>query len=203
MISDLYESKVFLEENQSNVPFSKQIDCPFDLSRPLKDQISSLQATPFFWVDEVDSYASSLQRIHQEMQECPLLAVDLEYAHADPSMKIGEQPRTTIVGLIQISTHRSDYIFDVFLLRNLIRADHGKQSMRSLFGDANITKIMHGSNNDIKYMIADLGVSTVNLFDTARVFSYIQRISPLQTILETGKLQTPSHVNFVKLNKLI
>lgn len=36
-----------------------------------------------------------------------------------------------------------------------------------------ITKIMHGCDSDIKYLVADLEIVTYNLFDTARAFSFI------------------------------
>ena len=70
----------------------------------------------------------------------------------------------------------------MFLLRDLIRFDDSANSLRNIFGDASVTKIMHGSANDIKYMIADLGIVTVNLFDTARSYQYIQRIPDLKII---------------------
>ena len=61
----------------------------------------------------------------------------------------------------------------MFLLRELIRFDNSANSLRNIFGDANVTKIMHGSANDIKYLVADLGIVTVNLFDTERSFQFI------------------------------
>ena len=75
--------------------------------------------------------------------------------------------------------------------------------MRGIFADAGVTKIMHGSNNDVKYMLADLGIITVNMFDTARVYQYIQKIASLEQINQTGKLQCDNHINLTKLNKLI
>ena len=47
------------------------------------------------------------------------------------------------------------------------------KSLKALFIDKSITKILHGCDSDIKYLVADLGVVTVNLFDTARAFSFI------------------------------
>ena len=54
----------------------------------------------------------------QEIAECPLLGVDLEYCDADANKK---NEGIIILGLIQISTSKSDYIFDCFSLRNEIR----------------------------------------------------------------------------------
>ena len=65
----------------------------------------------------------ALALMRKELQKCPLLAVDLEYAHGDTTKQIGLQDRCVIVGLIQASTIDSDYIFDIFHLRQLIRAD--------------------------------------------------------------------------------
>lgn len=84
------------------------------------------------------------------------------------------QDRCVIVGLIQASTLTSDYIFDIFHLRQLIRQDLNKVgSLGSIFEDSKITKIMHGCDSDLKYLVADLGITTINLFDTAKVFSVI------------------------------
>ena len=59
------------------------------------------------------------------------------------------------------------------MVRDLIRSQHGPSSLRSIFADPLITKIMHGCDSDLKYLVADLGVVTINLIDTARVFAFI------------------------------
>jgi len=55
-------------------------------------------------------------RMRQELTECPLLAVDLEYHNAFPS-----EEGCVIISLIQASTLKSDYIFDCFMLREFLR----------------------------------------------------------------------------------
>ena len=85
-----------------------------------------------------------------------------------------------ILSLIQISTIKSDYILDCFTLRPEIRKDHS--GLKSIFGDPSIKKILHGCDSDLKYLVADMGIVTINIFDTARAFSYLQRIPSLEQI---------------------
>ena len=47
-----------------------------------------------------------------------------------------------------------------------------------------------------------MGILTINLFDTAKVFSFIQRIPPLARIQKEQLLQTPKHVNYLSLEKI-
>ena len=92
------------------------------------------------------------------------MAVDLEYI----SVKYSATEACDALSLIQISTHKSDYIYDVLRLRNLIRTNGFPQ-----FSDEKIVKVFHGSDSDLKYLEADLGVTTINVFDTARALSFI------------------------------
>ena len=190
--------------NKSQISFQRDFASPFNLKIPLKDQIRSLKETPFFWVDDEKSLEESLHAMNKELKECPLLAVDLEYAHGDSSKQIGMQDRCVIVGLIQASTLHSDYIFDIFYLRDLIRRDLEKPgSLSAIFRDTTITKIMHGCDSDLKYLVADLGIATVNLFDTAKVFSVIQRIPPLSVITTEKTYATSKHVNYLGLKEIV
>jgi ribonuclease D len=75
-----------------------------------------------------------------------------------------------IISLIQLSTLKTDYIIDCFVLRNRIRESH---EFKGVFTNEEITKILHGCDSDIKYLVADLGIVTINLFDTARALSFI------------------------------
>ena len=59
--------------------------------------------------------------------------------------------------------------------------------MADIFSDEQIVKILHGCDSDLKYMIADLGMVAVNLFDTARGMAYIQRITPKE-LVKNGQL---------------
>lgn len=77
-----------------------------------------------------------------------------------------------IIAVIQISTTSADYIFDVFRLRDVLRKEENNQ-LREIFQDNSITKVMHGSDSDLRYLICDLGFVTQAIFDTAYVFSFI------------------------------
>lgn len=74
--------------------------------------------------------------------------------------------------MIQISTVNSDYIFDVFRLRDELRKTEDN-FLRDTFANGKITKIMHGSDADLRYLICDLGFVTHGVFDTAYVFAFI------------------------------
>ena len=78
-----------------------------------------------------------------------------------------------IISLIQLSTSNSDYIIDCLVLRDLLRSQEGELSLKGIFANPSILKIFHGCDSDLKYLIADLGIVTINLFDTARAFSFI------------------------------
>ena len=112
--------------------------------------------------------------LQHELKELPLLAVDLEYHNALP----GEEG-CVIISLIQISTHKTDYIFDCFMLRNHMREDRG---LANIFGDSEVLKILHGCDSDLKYIIADLKMVMVNLFDTARGMAYVTRVTPYEMV---------------------
>ena len=60
-----------------------------------------------------------------------------------------------------------------------MRADNSKESLRSIFRDEHITKIFHGGDSDIKFLVADLGICTINFFDTQRAFNLIKKIPSL------------------------
>ena len=79
-------------------------------------QIRSLKETPLFWIDSEESLEKSLDRMEDELKSCPLLAVDLEYFNA-----IKTEDQCAILSLIQISTDKSDYIFDCFMTRDYLR----------------------------------------------------------------------------------
>lgn len=90
------------------------------------------------------------------------------------------------------------------MLREFIREeDHNcKQTLKNIFMRENITKIMHGCDSDIKYLVADLEIVTYNLFDTARAFSFIQRLPPFDNI-KNETINISKHVNMLSLEKLM
>jgi exosome complex exonuclease RRP6 len=93
--------------------------------------------------------------------------VDLEYI----SVAYSPTEACDALSLIQISTCSSDYIFDCFSLRETIRTE--SDGLKAIFGDFGVVKVFHGSDSDLKYLEADLGVTTTNVFDTARGLSFI------------------------------
>lgn len=64
----------------------------------------------------------------KELAACPLLGVDLEYHGVLPNCE-----RSGIISLIQVSTLITDYIFDCFILRDLLRSDESPQSLNAVF----------------------------------------------------------------------
>jgi ribonuclease D len=58
------------------------------------------------------------------------------------------------------------------MLREIIRNEEGN-GLKQIFSDVKIAKVFHGSDSDLKYLEADLGVTTINVFDTARALSFI------------------------------
>lgn len=75
--------------------------------------------------------------------------------------------------LIQISTCDKDYIIDSLVLRK--DAIHNS-SLPQLFADSQIVKIFHGSDGDLQLLAADLGILTINVFDTARAYQNLERL---------------------------
>lgn len=118
----------------------------------------------------------ALRNMDKELEECPLLGVDLEYGHAICAVtnKTGEvNTDWMIISIIQLSTLKSDYVIDIYALRDRIRRDESIGSLKYQFARADVTKIMHGCDSDLKYLISDLAMPTINLFDTARAFSFM------------------------------
>ena len=175
--SYLYDNMLKLEAMPTQGSYQNDFSI-FDLRKPLKDQIKPISKTRFEWIDSPEQMRAVLAEIRKELSKVPLLAVDLEYAHADRTMLPGESSDWIILAIIQLSTFDSDYIFDCYSLRDAIRQDESSSSLRAIFSDKNVTKIMHGSDTDIKYLVSDLDICTINLFDTARALSFIQKIPP-------------------------
>ena len=61
------------------------------------------------------------------------------------------------------------------MLREHIRNEdyNCENTLKNIFMRENVTKIMHGCDSDIKFLVPDLEIVTYNLFDTARAFSFI------------------------------
>ena len=106
--------------------------------------------------------------------------MDLEYHNPLPL-----EERCEIISLIQISTFKSDYIIDGFMLRDVIREQaEANVGIGKLFSDQRVVKILHGCDSDLKYLVADFGITVCNVCDTARLFSFIQRTPKLSVMLK-------------------
>ena len=78
-----------------------------------------------FWIDSIEKMQEALVRLSDELEEVPLLAIDLEYFNADKT-----QDGCIILSLIQMSTQKSDYLIDCFTMRDFIRQDTSKTSLK-------------------------------------------------------------------------
>ena len=68
---------------------------------------------------------------------------------------------------MQISTYKTDYLYDTFMIRDILRSQMAtKGTLAGIYGDQNIVKIFHGSDNDLRYLIADFNIKSTNIFDT-------------------------------------
>ena len=70
-----------------------------------------------------------------------------------------------------------------------------------MFKSLDYVKIFHGSDSDLKFLVADLGVVTLNVFDTARALLFLQKIPALKEVKE-GNLQITKNIKFLSLKKL-
>lgn len=176
----------------------KWVQSRYSTLKPMSEQMKPLDSTDFLWVDSVEAYSAAMARMLSELDECPLLGVDLEY-HAG----LSNVERSGILSLIQVSTLHCDFIFDCFYLRDHLRADISPQSLREVFANPDVVKIMHGCDSDLRLLVADLSMVCANVFDTARVFHYIQRVPPLKQMTESGSLQINKHLNHFSLENLV
>ena len=124
-----------------------------------------------YFVDDPNKLSDALQVMVSELAVCPLVGVDLEFDNIAKDQK-GKKEFYMIISLIQISTNQSDYIFDTFPLRDQIRADTSPGSLKSIFRDQNVTKIFHGFDADLKFLLSDLEIVTINIFDTGKTFQF-------------------------------
>lgn len=61
---------------------------------------------------------------------------------------------------------------------------------------------MHGCDSDIRYLVADLDISTANLFDTARAFAFIQKVPPLAKLGSDSSFKVTKNVALTSLENL-
>eukprot|EP00884_Botryococcus_braunii_P003255 jgi/Botrbrau1/12930/Bobra.92_1s0010.1 len=98
-----------------------------------------------------------------ELEGLTALAVDVEH-HAQHSY-LG------YTCLLQLSTGHKDYVVDAIALH-----DH-MDLLRPLFADPTIVKVLHGAQNDCKWLQRDFHIYIVNMFDTQKACQVLQRES--------------------------
>lgn len=115
--------------------------------------------TPFTFVDT----EKELLAVAERFSKCTEIAIDLE--HHDRRSFLG------FTCLIQMSTRHEDVVFDVINLWS----EKVHSALADIFADPDITKVLHGADNDIEWLERDFGLYIVNMFDTgqaARVLQY-------------------------------
>jgi DNA polymerase-1 len=101
----------------------------------------------------------SASRAVEELRRVGTLGFDTETTELDPYK--GR------LRLVQLSTGRSTYVFDVYRLGgDDARADQGLAPLRELLEDAGVTKIAHNAKFDLKWVRHHLGCETNGVFDT-------------------------------------
>lgn len=134
-------------------------------TKSLRRQVANVEHTPFAWVDNEADLQAAVAEIETCLAKgCNAIAVDLEYHCIER--------HASILCLLQLSTIDKDYIFDSLLLREKI----AESRLKTMFEDPTIVKIFHGSETDLQLLATDLDIVTVNVFDTARAFQYLQRL---------------------------
>ena len=94
---------------------------------------------------------ADLNKIVADLQKEPVIGVDLE---ADSMSHYQEK-----VCLLQISTHALDIVIDPLSVKDL-------SPLAPVFADAQIQKIFHGADYDIRSLYRDFGIEVNSLFDT-------------------------------------
>ena len=69
--------------------------------------------------------------------------------------------------------------------------------------DPKIVKILHGCDEDLKFLMSDYGIIVVNLFDTTRALEFIQKIPALKELNKGTLTCKTKDVNQASLNKII
>ena len=58
----------------------------------------------------------------------------------------------------------------------MLRENVAKSALKDVFEDPAVVKLFHGSDSDLQLLATDLDIVTVNVFDTARAYQYLQRM---------------------------
>jgi exosome complex exonuclease RRP6 len=123
------------------------------------ENIPRIKNKPWKFINDADE----LQIIVEDLKQHRILGVDLEF-HSDK--------RIFIASLLQISTLECDYVVDVLVLREKVGP-----VLTQVFSDPNIVKVFHGWDYDILLLLTDLEIDVLNVFDTARAFRSMMKVS--------------------------
>ena len=108
----------------------------------------------FQYVTEGDAAARAIEELRRE----GTLGFDTETTELDPYK--GR------LRLVQLSTGRSTYVFDVYKLAEDSRTSAKLGPLRDLLGDASVKKVAHNAKFDLKWVRHHLGCETNGVFDT-------------------------------------
>ncbi|MEQ1763902.1 MAG: DNA polymerase [Pyrinomonadaceae bacterium] len=108
----------------------------------------------FQYVTEGDVVARAVEDLRRE----GTLGFDTETTDLDPYK--GR------LRLVQLSTGRSTYVFDVYKLGEDSRTSVELAPLRELLGDASVKKVAHNAKFDLKWIRHHLGCETNGVFDT-------------------------------------
>lgn len=111
----------------------------------------TLQNTPFTYVDSEELLEQMVGKLAQASE----IAIDLE--HHNQRTYLG------VTCLMQISTREEDWIVDTIALRQKLG-----DSLRGVFDDPKIVKVLHGADSDVEWLQRDFGLYLVNMFDTGQ-----------------------------------
>jgi DNA polymerase I-like protein with 3'-5' exonuclease and polymerase domains len=108
----------------------------------------------FQYVTEGDAAARAVEDLRRE----GTLGFDTETTELDPYK--GR------LRLVQLSTGRSTYVFDVYKLGETSRTSTELAPLRELLEDASVKKVAHNAKFDLKWIRHHLGCETNGVFDT-------------------------------------
>ena len=126
----------------------------------------ALGDTPLHFVDSEEA----LSEMIGTLKGLPEIAVDLEH-HNYHSFQ-------GFTCLMQISTRTEDFIVDTLALRAHLPA------LGAVFHDPATVKVLHGAQEDVRWLQRDFGLYVVNLFDTGIALQALKRPRALSFLID-------------------
>ena len=175
-----------------DVSTQQKVTCPANI-HPFKDVVENhilssnqlsvgssevyppLDSTPLICVDTCEG----LEAMIVELSKVNEIAVDLEH-HSYHTFQ-------GFTCLMQISTRTVDFIVDTLALRVEL------PRLATIFHNASIVKVLHGAQEDVRWLQRDFGLFVVNMFDTGLALQTLQRPRGLAFLVD--------HFCDVKLDK--